>query len=154
MSARKAPAAATSAAAGELVKQLQEIQQWRRRPLESAYAKGGLTGPQRSVMQVLVQTPDLSLKELSARVGLAHSTVSGIVDRLEARGMLVRSIESGDRRATRIAPSPAVRRFLSTNAPALEADPIVEALRRATPAERETIVSGIALLHGLLARRG
>jgi DNA-binding MarR family transcriptional regulator len=151
VSVRKSSAGVTSAAR-ELVKQLQEITRWRRQPLESAYAEGNLTGPQRGVMHVLVETPNLSLKELSARVGLAHSTVSGIVDRLEERGMLVRSVESGDRRATRIAPSPAVREFMSKNVPALEADPIEAALRRATPAQRETIRAGIALLHELLAR--
>jgi hypothetical protein len=39
--------------------------------------------PQRSVMQALFHAGGLSLKELSRAVGLAHSTVSGIVDRLE-----------------------------------------------------------------------
>jgi len=36
-------------------------------------------------------------------VALSHSTVSGIVDRLQARGIVTRSTDSKDRRLTRIA---------------------------------------------------
>ena len=37
-------------------------------------------------MRIVVRNDGISLKELSAAVNLAHSTVSGIVDRLEKRG--------------------------------------------------------------------
>src|SRR6204780_5779600 len=70
-----------------------------REPLETEFARGGLTGPQRMVMQALVQSEGLSLKQLSAQVSLAHTTVSGIVDRLQARGMVVRSRDEADGRA-------------------------------------------------------
>ena len=50
------------------------------------------------VMQALVQSEGLSLKQLSAQVSLAHSTVSVIVDRLQARGMVVRSKDETDGR--------------------------------------------------------
>jgi DNA-binding MarR family transcriptional regulator len=39
--------------------------------------------------------------ELSTRMGLSHSTVSGIVDRLEARGFLRRAPREDDRRSWR-----------------------------------------------------
>jgi DNA-binding MarR family transcriptional regulator len=51
------------------------------------------------VMQALVQSEGLSLKQLSAQVSLAQSTVSGIVDRLQARGMVVRSVRKLEERA-------------------------------------------------------
>ena len=35
----------------------------------------------------------LSVKELSRRMGLSHSTVSGIVDRLERRGLVARRVQ-------------------------------------------------------------
>jgi len=43
----------------------------------------GLTVPQIHLMQELFQNPGITLSELSIRLGLAKSTVSGIVDRLE-----------------------------------------------------------------------
>src|SRR6185312_16627789 len=86
--------------AQELEQHLTAIRQEIRRPVEAEFAKGGLTGPQRSVMQAVVHSEGRSLKELSAQVGLAHSTVSGIVDRLEKRGMLKRNANPTDRRHT------------------------------------------------------
>ena len=103
--------------AQEVDQHLSIIRQRLREPLETEFARGGLTGPQRMVMQVLVQSEGLSLKELSAQVSLAHSTVSGIVDRLQARGMVVRRRDEADGRATIIAPSSEVRDFLPTACP-------------------------------------
>jgi len=55
----------------------------------------------------------MSLKDLSAAVGMAHSTVSGIVDRLEKRGMLERQADTADRRFTKIVASQAVRDYIA-----------------------------------------
>ena len=49
-------------------------------------------------MHVLVHSEGISLRALSKELGLAHSTVSGIVDRLEKRGMVVRQTDEADRR--------------------------------------------------------
>ena len=54
---------------------------------------------------------------------LAQSTVSGIVDRLVARGMVVRDRDESDGRATVIAPSSAVRDFLANRMPELAISP-------------------------------
>src|SRR5215831_18013029 len=77
----------------ELEQHLTAIRQQIRRPVEAEFARGGLTGPQRSVMEALFKSDGRSLKELTAQVGLAHSTVSGIVDRLEKRGLIERRSE-------------------------------------------------------------
>src|SRR5215472_2720015 len=103
----------------EIEKHLTAIRQQIRRPVEAEFAKGGLTGPQRTVMQALVQTDGLSLKELTTRVGLAHSTVSGIADRLEKRGLAERLPDRNDRRHTRIAVSSVVREFMEKKYPVL-----------------------------------
>jgi len=46
----------------------------------------------------LVDSGGLSLKLLSEKVSLAHSTVSGIVDRLEKRGMVKPGVLASHRR--------------------------------------------------------
>src|SRR5215471_2752024 len=96
----------------EIEQHLTAIRQKVRRPVEAEFAKGGLTGPQRSVMQALFWSDGLSLKDLTTRVGLAHSTVSGIVDRLEKRDLLERQPNLNDRRHTRIVVSSVVREFM------------------------------------------
>src|ERR1700761_7495573 len=107
-----------------------------REPLETEFARGELTGPQRMVMQALVQSDGLSLKQLSAQVGLAHSTVSGIIDRLQGRGMVVRRRDETDGRATVIAPSSEVRDFLSNRMPQLIMSPLTKALSAASDQEK------------------
>src|SRR5216684_5264991 len=75
---------------------------------EQDIASSGLTLPQIAVLRQLTTEDGLSLKELSQRLGLAHSTVSGIVDRLERRGFLHRQLDAKDRRFTRIYADPKV----------------------------------------------
>jgi len=134
----------------ELERHLSAIRQAIRRPVEAEFAKGGLTGPQRSVMQVLVKSDGLSLKELTAQVGLAHSTVSGIVDRLVKRGLVVRRPNLDDRRHTRITASGVVREFLQKKYPALAAHPLFDVLRIANESERAAVVTGIRTLRRLI----
>jgi DNA-binding MarR family transcriptional regulator len=66
-----------------------------------------LTPPQVLALQVLVEAlretgAGLSLSDLSRRMALAHSTVSGIVTRLERRGLVQRTPRPDDRRFVRI----------------------------------------------------
>jgi DNA-binding MarR family transcriptional regulator len=137
----------------EIEQHLTAIRQEIRRPVEAEFAKGGLTGPQRSVMQALVQSDGLCLKELTMRVGLAHSTVSGIVDRLETRGLLERQPNLKDRRHTRIVVSSVVREFTEKRYPILAAHPLFDVLRLANSAERNAIAIGILTLRKLLDKQ-
>jgi DNA-binding MarR family transcriptional regulator len=129
---------------------LRAIRERIRRPLEAAVARGNLTGPQQSVMHALVQSDGMSLKELSAHLGLAHSTVSGIVDRLQERGLVERRTGETDRRVTRIGVTRQVREFVRDTIPALLIHPLEEALARATAAQRGAIVEGLRTLRELL----
>jgi DNA-binding MarR family transcriptional regulator len=104
------------------------------------------------VMQALVQSEGLSLKQLSRQVSLAHSTVSGIVDRLQARGMVVRQKDESDGRATVIAPSSEVRDFLANRMPELAMSPLTEALGDATDSEKATVLRGLKKLRALVER--
>jgi DNA-binding MarR family transcriptional regulator len=124
---------------------------WRdlfRNPLAEA-AESGLTGPQVTVMTVLVSRGPMTLTELSGTLAMTHSTASGIVDRLQARGLLRRSPDGADRRRTRISVTDKVTRYVGE----LEAGPsgrLAAALERATPAERRAIKNGLSRLCALL----
>lgn len=129
---------------------LGEIRQILRRPLDAEYARGQLTAPQRMVMQVLFHSDGMSLKELCEQVSLSHSTVSGIVDRLQAKGMVARNTDTADRRLTRIAVTPVVRQFMQQQAPRLTAQPLIEALSRLSEQDRRAISRGLRLLRSAL----
>ena len=121
-----------------------------RKPMDVEIARGGLTGPQVNVMQALIEKNGMSLKELSAAVGMAHSTVSGIVDRLEKRGMLERQADTHDRRFTKIVASQAVRDYMREEMPSIRLHPLVQALQRANLAECETIMEGLRTLRRVM----
>jgi DNA-binding MarR family transcriptional regulator len=139
--------------AQEIDRNLRVVRQILRRPVDATIARGGLTGPQKSAMHVLVRSGAVSLKNLSQEMGLAHSTVSGIVDRLAKQGLVERQADEADRRFSKIVVSDEVRTFLRDTWPSLEVDPLVEALRGATPSERQEILQGIRLLRQVLERQ-
>ncbi|MBX7194511.1 MAG: MarR family transcriptional regulator [Sandaracinaceae bacterium] len=73
-----------------------------RRVTKTEARERGLTGPQLSVLKILEATGDLSLTELSERMSAKNSTITGIVDRMERDGLVLRDRSSADRRVVLI----------------------------------------------------
>lgn len=138
------------AMAEAMEKDLGAIRRALRKPLETEMARGELTVPQTAVMRVVVRRSGVSLKDLSGEVSLAHSTVSGIVDRLEKRGMVERRADPEDGRTSRIYPTAVVAEFVREQIPRLSRGPIEDALERATKAERAAIGEALRRLRELL----
>jgi MarR family transcriptional regulator, organic hydroperoxide resistance regulator len=109
-------------------------------------ARSGLTAAQVSVISLLGTNDSMTLGDLSRELELSHSTVSGIVDRLESKGVVKRRPSPEDRRYVQIS----LTERVASQAPALSDDgPIgrLEAvLRKAAPDERKSIKEGLALL--------
>jgi DNA-binding MarR family transcriptional regulator len=120
------------------------------KPMETVIASGELTVPQVAVMRIVVAHQGISLKDLSREVSLAHSTVSGIVDRLEKRGMIERRPDPSDGRISRIHPTKPVMEFVRDTMPALTSKPLVNALKRASAEERSNIEQALCRLRELL----
>lgn len=62
----------------------------------------GITGPQRLVLRVVGQFPDVSAGELAHIVRLHPSTITGILQRLVGRGLLERTRDPDDSRRVRL----------------------------------------------------
>ena len=139
-----------AALAEQMERDLGSIRQILRRPLEAEVAKGDLTVPQSAVMRAVVRSPGINLKDLSREVSLAHSTVSGIVDRLSKRGMIERRADSSDGRVSCIYPAAIVAEFVRERIPLLSRGPLQSALQRATQEERKAIGSALSRLRELL----
>jgi DNA-binding MarR family transcriptional regulator len=126
---------------------------WRdlfRNPLAEA-AEHGLTGPQVTVMTCLVNRGSMTVTELSGLIGMSHSTASGIIDRLEARGLVRRSPDAKDQRRTAIAVTDMVTRYVRE----LEAGPsgrLASALAMASADQRRAISKGLETLRAILDR--
>ena len=81
--------------------------------VQSLYAEagreGGLTVPQAQLLCVLQDGP-LGMAELSSTVRLERSSLTGLVDRAEQRGLVERRPDPTDRRAVKVVLTPAGRR--------------------------------------------
>ncbi len=71
----------------------------RSRQLVEAY---GLTGPQLATLQEAARLDGVSASVLAKAVHISHSTLTGIIDRLERRGMVARVRKGEDRRSVTI----------------------------------------------------
>ena len=67
------------------------------------FEESGLTGPQLLVLREASRLSGAPISALARAVVLSQPTVSGIVDRLERRGMVRRSRGTGDRRTVMVA---------------------------------------------------
>jgi DNA-binding MarR family transcriptional regulator len=143
------PHASLAAEAEEILGLLRALRRdLARNPFADA-ERSGLTGPQVTAMTCLVTRGPLTLTELSRAMGTSHSTASGIIDRLEARGLVRRTPDAADRRRTRLVVTEEVTRYVQE----LEEGPpgrLAAALRRASPHQRRAIRQGLALLRELL----
>ena len=59
----------------------------------------GLTSPQFDVIATLGNTPGMSFKELGEKTLITKGTLTGVVDRLEAKGLVRREAAADDRRS-------------------------------------------------------
>lgn len=136
--------------ADEIDRSLRDLRRRLWVPVEAEVVRLRITPAQRSVMQVLFDSEGLSLKDLSRQVGLSHSTVSGIVDRLENKGLLERRPDMRDGRFTRILVPSKIRKYGRRKMKALALNPLAAALRRAKPKDRKAITDGLRTLRLLL----
>lgn len=58
----------------------------------------GVTGPQRLVIRIVGRFPQISAGELADVLHIHPSTLTGVLKRLEARGIIDRKVDSGDAR--------------------------------------------------------
>jgi len=86
----------------------------------SLVKKHGITGPQLVIMQELLKNNEMSVGELAKAISLGQATVTGILDRLEKRGLIIRRKSDNDKRKVLIAPTEECKKMLSAMPSALQ----------------------------------
>ena len=61
----------------------------------------GVTGPQRYVIRIIGQKPNQTASQIAATIGKHPSTLTGVLARLETRGLILRTEDVEDRRRAR-----------------------------------------------------
>ena len=80
----------------------------------------GLTGPQLIVLREVSQSEETSASELSRNVSLSQATVTGILDRLEKRGLIFRRRSNRDRRRVPVKITEAGEHLLDQTPPLMQ----------------------------------
>jgi DNA-binding MarR family transcriptional regulator len=82
----------------------------------------GITGPQRLVLRVVGRFPGISASELAAVVHLHPSTITGVLQRLVAKGWLERRLDPTDTRRVQLLLKPSGVVFTRTARGTIERD--------------------------------
>lgn len=80
-------------------------------------AELGLTPVQYSSLQMICSQPGIDQKGLAQNIGYDTSTIGGVIDRLESRGLVLRNVSPQDRRARLITPTEAGLKILEAVVP-------------------------------------
>lgn len=89
---------------------------------EEAEAVGcDLTPVQFAALDAIARHPDIDQVTLSGLIALDRTTATGVIDRLERKGLVARTVSSVDRRARTLEITEEGRETLATITPAVEA---------------------------------
>lgn len=109
----------------------------------------GLTGPQLTILQEIVKKGELSIGEIAKAISLSQATVTGILERLENREMLVRNRSEVDRRKVMVKPTASCYDTLE-KAPPLLQESFVEAFGGLQEWEQSMILSSLQRLVAMM----
>ena len=79
----------------------------------------GVTPVQYAALQTVGNHPGIDQRTLARTIGLDTSTIAGVIDRLESRGLLVRGASPEDRRVRQLTLTDAAIQLLADIAPAI-----------------------------------
>ncbi len=129
---------------------------WGARQHDQALQRGfGVTAAQLSALRVLERFGEMPQSELSERLFLRGSTVSGMVDRLEERGLISRRRSTTDRRLVAVDLAAGGKKLLSSIPRGQSKFGALRQLVRDLPAEEaRSFLSTIEKMVGLLGAGG
>ena len=113
---------------------------------------GGLTGPQLWAVKVLSESGPVRVSELARRMYLHPSTVVGILDRLEARGIAARTRSRKDRRVVTAALTRKGRGLVS-KVPEVAQGLLLSGLEGLSERDLEAVSDGLEVVVRILGAR-
>ena len=90
----------------EVARLFQDVMHLFKHNMKKFLSDAGISAPQGMVIGLLSKNKKMKITELSSKLCLSNSTVSGIIDRLEAQNMVVRERSQEDKRVVYVTISP------------------------------------------------
>lgn len=119
---------------------------------QAHFKEMNLTGPQGILIGTLHHYGEMKISDLSEKLGLSNSTVSGIIDRLENQGLVERRRIKEDRRVVYVNITETYRKNFEQHFEDIN-KMFEEILDKAAPDEIKTIFDGLNMLESLMERQ-
>ena len=133
----------------EVARLIQEVMGLFKHSMAKIFGDTGITAPQSMVIGILSTQKKMKISELSSRLSLSNSTVSGIIDRLEKQGMVERERSEVDKRVVYVNISPQFYGMHQNFHKQMEEN-IAQVMSKGTPQELNKIIDGLSMLKKLL----
>jgi MarR family transcriptional regulator, organic hydroperoxide resistance regulator len=134
-----------------VTKVLKKIHQVVKQRMEEHFKDSNLTVPQGMLIGILAHHGEMKVSDLSEKLGLSNSTVSGIIDRLERQGVVERVRSSEDRRIVYISLSDSAKKNSQKYYENIN-NTFDKILDKATREELEVILKGLDTLEIVMER--
>lgn len=133
----------------EVARLFQEVMYLFRNNMKKLISDTGMSAPQGMVIGLLSKNKKMKITELSQHLSLSNSTVSGIIDRLEAQEMVVRERSKDDKRVVYVRISPKFEDIHKVFHKQIEEN-IKKVLNQGSDDELNKIFEGLNILKKLL----
>ena len=134
----------------EVARLFQEVMHLFKHNMKKLVCDSGMSAPQGMVIGLLSKNKKMKITELSNHLALSNSTVSGIVDRLEAQEMVVRERSKEDKRVVYVSISPNFEDMHKAFHKQIEKN-IQNIMSQGSPEELNKIFEGLDVLKKLLS---
>lgn len=137
----------------EIIDNLRRIFQVVNEHSKKAERETGLTGPQLWAIKVISEEGPIKVSDIAHRMYLHPATVVGILDRLEVRGLAVRTRSTEDRRVVHVELS-AQGKNLVKRSPEVAQGLLVKGLERLPAKQLQLISQGLDRMVDILGAQG
>ncbi len=132
-----------------IVKVLKQLGDYIKQNVENEFKEMKLTGTQGMLIGTLAHDGEMKISDLSDKIGLSNSTVSGIIDRLEKPGYVERIRSKEDRRVVHVRVTPEFRKKAKEHFDKIDTK-IDTIMNKATPEEVNKVFEGLNILKKLM----
>ena len=134
----------------EVARLFQEVMHLFKHNMKKLLGDAGMSAPQGMVIGLLSKNKKMKITELSSELCLSNSTVSGIIDRLEAQEMVVRERSKEDKRVVYVSISPNFEDMHKAFHKQMEKN-VEKIISQGSPEELRKISEGLDTLKKLLS---
>ena len=136
----------------EIISLIKELKENFKKVMAENFNDAEITYSQWMLLGVLMKNGSMKVSDLSKRLGLSNSTVSGVVDRMEKQGFVRRVRDKKDRRKVFVEITDSFRKTAEENHISVEKR-IEKILKNVSDEELDKVIEGLKILNRILEER-